>query len=383
MSEFPHVRVEGDPRERGRGYGEQVRARVETSIEAYREVFRHYAGWDWSKVTSEARRYVAPIERFGASYLDEMRGLAEGAGVGFEDILAINTRTEVMFAAKARAAGNESHNPPLECTAFAVLPDASTSGHTLIGQNWDWLLHCFDTVIVLEVAQDEGPDFVTVVEAGLLAKTGLNSSGIGLATNALVTAEDVGEPGIPYHVLLRAIFDAETISDAFSALQSGFRSSSGNYLVAHRDGMAVNVEATPGDFSRLHLLFPEDGLVLHTNHYTSPRFTGKDVGPWVMPDSPFRLERARTAVRDERPLDLDTFRDLLSDHVNYPSAVCCHPDPRHHKLDRGATVASVLMDLDARRMLVADGHPCSVPYRELDYADFLSKSSAVRAATIA
>ena len=35
--------------------------------------------------------------------------------------------------------------------------------------------------------QDDGPDFVTVVEAGLLAKTGMNSSGIGLATNALVT----------------------------------------------------------------------------------------------------------------------------------------------------------------------------------------------------
>ena len=31
-----------------------------------------------------------------------MRGIAEGAGVGFEDVLAINTRTEVMFAAKAR-----------------------------------------------------------------------------------------------------------------------------------------------------------------------------------------------------------------------------------------------------------------------------------------
>jgi hypothetical protein len=59
--------------------------------------------------------------------------------------------------------------------------------------------------------------------------------------------------------------------------------------------------------------------------------------------------------------------------------VCCHPDPRSDVVDQGTTVASVLMDLDAKRMLVADGHPCTAPYRDLDYASFLSKPSMVRA----
>ena len=121
-----------------------------------------------------------------------------------------------------------------ECTAFAVVPEASASGHTLIGQNWDWLLHCFDTVVVLEAEQDEGPNYVSVVEAGLLAKTGMNSSGLGVATNALVTEDDRGEPAMPYHVLLRAFMDCETISDALSAAQRSRRSSSANYLLAHR-----------------------------------------------------------------------------------------------------------------------------------------------------
>ena len=110
--------------------------------------------------------------------------------------------------------------------------------------------------MVLEARQDEGPDFVTVVEAGLLAKTGMNSSGLGLVTNALVTAADTGTPGIPYHLALRAILDCETVSDALAALQSGERSSAANYLIAHRDGSVVNVEAAPGDFSQLYLLFP-------------------------------------------------------------------------------------------------------------------------------
>lgn len=379
MSEFPHVRVQGGPRERGRQYGEQARDRIGLSISAYGEVFREYAGWDWPRVREEALRYEAAIAAFNSAYVEEMRGIAEGAGVDFADILSINVRTEVMFAAKARAAADASRPGVGECSAFAVLPGASADGHTLIGQNWDWLLHCFDTVVVVEARQEEGPDFVTVVEAGLLAKTGMNSSGIGLATNALVTDADVGQPNVPYHVVLRAVLDCETISDAFSVMQKSPRSSSANYLVAHRDGVAVNVEAAPGDFSRLFLLFPEDGVLLHTNHFLSPAFDRKDVSLWVMPDSPFRLERLREAVTAARPkLTMEDFQHVLGDHANYPSGVCCHPDPRMGQHDQGATVASVLMDLDERTMWVADGHPCTVPYRRLDYAGFLSKPSPVR-----
>lgn len=369
---YPHVRVEGGPRERGRQYGEQARDRVRTSIGAYRAVFAHKTGWTWARVQQEARRSLAPIAAFGEKYLEEMHGIAEGAAVPFEDILAINVRTEVMFAATARLAVGE-------CSAFAVLPQASADGTTLVGQNWDWLLHSFDTVVVLEARQDDGPDFVTVVEAGLLAKTGMSSSGIGLVTNALVTAEDRGEPGVPYHVLLRAILDSENLSDALATVQRSPRSSSANYLVAHEDGIAVDVEAAPGDFSRIFLLHPEDGVLVHTNHFRSPAFDGTEVSIWAIPDSPLRLERLRTLVRAEPgPLSLGTFERALADHANFPSAICSHPDTRYHPLEQAASVASILMELDSRRMWVADGHPCTAPYRELDYGEFLSKPSPVR-----
>ena len=380
MSEFPHVRVEGSARERGRQYGETARERVRASIDAYRDVFSHYAGLGWMTVQGQARRYLSAIEAFGHSYVLEMRGIAEGADVDFEDILAINTRTEIMFAAKARAA-QETGRTPAECTSFGVLPEASETGHTLVGQNWDWLPHSFETCLVLEVRQEEGPDFVTVVEAGLLAKTGMNSSGVGVCANALVSDADLGTPGIPFHLVLRGLFDAENLSDALTVAQQGFRSSSGNYVLAHEDGIAVSVEAAPGDFSRLFLVFPEKGILLHTNHFLAPGYDGKDVGLWVMPDSPFRLERIRSAVADAGGrVSLDTFREALTDHANYPSGVCCHPDERFSVYDQGATVASILMDLDERRMWVSDGQPCTFPYRELDYTAFLSKPSPIRPA---
>jgi isopenicillin-N N-acyltransferase-like protein len=385
MDAFPHVKVAGGPRARGRAYGEQARERIARSIDAYEEVFGAYTGWDWGQVRSQAARYEAPIAAFDERYLEEMRGMAEGAGVDLEDVLSINVRTEVMFAAKARAAGAASRaagdgQRQGECSAFAALPEASADGHTLLGQNWDWLLHCFDTVVVLEAEQEDGPNFVSVVEAGLLAKTGLNSSGVGVTTNALVTEEDRGEPAIPYHVLLRALMDCENLSDALSVVQRGVRSSSANYLLAHADGIAVDVEAAPGDFSRLFLEYPDEGVMLHTNHFLSRSFEGRDVSLWVMPDSPIRLERLDAAVRraSGNGLSLDMFRTVLADHANYPSGICCHPDARMDRHDQGATVASVLMDLTERRIWLADGHPCTTPYRELDVGALLDKPSPVK-----
>lgn len=379
MGLFPHVRVQGSARERGRQYGEQARDRVRTSAAAYRDVFGHYAGWQWDRVLQEARAFREPIASFNSAYVEEMEGIAEGANLSFDDVLAMNVRTEVMFAAKARLA-KEELRAVAQCSAFAVSADASADGHTLVGQNWDWLLHSFDTVVVLEVQQDGGPDFVTVVEAGLLAKTGFNSSGVGVATNALVTNDDLGRPGIPYHVALRGLFDSENLVDALDALQRASRSSSANYLVGAVGGQAVDIEAAPGDFSRLFLEFPSDGVMLHTNHFISTKFDRIDVSLWAMPDSAFRFDRLTREVAKLEKLSVGAFQGLLADHASYPSGICCHPDVRMDLYDQGATVASVIMDLDDRVMWLADGQPCSHPYREIDYSKFLSKPSPLLAA---
>ena len=100
---FPHVRVTGDPRERGRAYGEQARSRIARSIEAYREVFRAYAGWEWDQVRREAARFEAPIAAFDQRYVQEIRGIAAGAGVDHEQ--SADLETAVRAAAKKAREG--------------------------------------------------------------------------------------------------------------------------------------------------------------------------------------------------------------------------------------------------------------------------------------
>lgn len=362
---YPHVRVAGPADARGIAYGRQAASRVRRSVEIYRGVFAHYAGWSWDRVVGHALEYEPAIAAAHPAYLDEMRGIAEGAGLAFEDILAINVRTEVMFAAVARRAVRE-------CTAFAILPEASAGGHALVGQNWDWKPHMTETVVVLEVEQPDAPNFATVVEAGLLAKTGMNAAGIGLATNALISDQDRGEPGLPYHVVLRAIMDARTLPQALDAVTRHQRASAANYLLAGAGGMAVDVEAAPGDHSQVWLRWPERGILAHTNHYVCE--TGlKDVMRWYSPDSPFRYERAaRWLEGASGTIDTTGLEALLADHVNHPQGICTHPDETLPEFERDMSVASVIWDLTDRSARIADGQPCQAPFRHVDFGELLA-----------
>ena len=173
MTSTQHVRVEGTSYQRGRQYGRQAAARVRLSVQAYQQVFAYYAGWDWPAVRREALRFEAPIGEFRPAYLDELRGIADGAGLDLADVLAINVRTEVMYSAKARQAPTSAkRHGRMQRVRRRAGP--WPEGPAIIGQNWDWLLHAAQTLVVLEVRQDDGPNYVTVVKAGLLAKTGMN-----------------------------------------------------------------------------------------------------------------------------------------------------------------------------------------------------------------
>jgi isopenicillin-N N-acyltransferase-like protein len=356
---FPRVKVSGSAYERGKQYGEQTAERIRRNVEVYRAIYQHYAGWEWHTAAEYATAFEAPIEAYRPHLVEEIRGIADGARLPLSTILALNVRTEIINAADALGAAQE-------CTAVVALPEATADGHTLLAQNWDWMLEAAKTVVILDAEPDKGPSFVTAVEAGLLAKTGMNSAGLGLVTNKLVTDQDQGKPGVPYHAILRGILESETMADAIAAVNRFPRASSANYLIAHRDGEAINIEAAPGDYSRVHLAFPKNGIIAHTNHFTHPGFTLKDVGVWNGPGSLFRLHRASKLLEERRgSLDVTGVQDVLTDHFDRPRSVCAHPDTRLPRVEQSCTILSIIMDLCARAMWIADGNPCQAEYRRV------------------
>lgn len=359
---FPLIRVSGSAHERGKQYGVQARDRIHRSITAYAEVFQHHAGWDWSQATTQARRFLPAIEDFAPQYVDELTGTATGAGVTVDDILAINVRTEVMNAARVRNA-MALLSAPAECSAVAT---TSSAGRAVVGQNWDWAPFATDTVVVLQAEPDEGPAYVTVVEAGLLAKLGVNSDGLAVLTNALSCTEDRADPGVPYHVLLRALLDCGTTAEAVHRTGQATHAASANYLLADRSGAVADVEARPGSTQhRLHA--DERGVLLHTNHFVAPDFDAVDYTALVPSTTRVRLDRlANVFATADAVDDIGGLAAALSDHANDPDSLCRHPDPLLPGVEQAMTVASAVVDLADGRVLVADGPPCERGFVELD-----------------
>jgi isopenicillin-N N-acyltransferase like protein len=366
-SNYPSICVRGTPYERGVQYGNLARRQIHGSLKLYEHVFRQLLDVDWRWVRERARSFSESIADFDNAIVQEMRGLADGAQLEYDDILALNCRTEVIDAASVSAAAGHGGLFIPECSTFAAEASATAGGRLLIGQNWDWLVGCERNVIVLHVEQDAKPNYVTVVEAGLLAKMGMNDVGVALTTNGLVSEQDAGGDGLPFHVMLRALIEARTLSDGVTTLQRTTRASSGNYLLASGSGLAVNIETVSGDYHGATVALPVDGVFAHTNHFTCRSGPGLSVAVWESPASPLRLHRLSTFLQESSgQLDRAGLEGILADHADHPWGLCTHENVDLPEHERYATRASIIMEPETRTMWLAEGNPCVAPFRELD-----------------
>lgn len=368
---WPMVLTSGGPRERGRAHGTQARSRVQGSIALYERVFAHYTALRWNEVRDRAGRFVEPIDAYDPRMLPELEGIAEGAGVDAEDVLALNVRTEVMFGFDRRAA----HAAAKECTAIAASPGATEDAHVLIAQNWDWKQGARETVILLVAAPHDRPGLVTVVEAGLLAKCGVNEAGIGLATNALQSSRDRGEPGAPYHAICRGILSAATFEEAAAAVERVPRASSANYLIASRTGSITDLETAPGGPDTVHRLHGE--TLAHTNHFLWGRRPFKDLGRIDGKDS---LDRQAVAERVAPTRGGRTTREAIAaalrSHGPGEGWVCAHGDPSLAPEEDYVTVASMSADLTEGTLRVTEGNPCTAVEDAYDVATLIGAARA-------
>ena len=144
------------------------------------------------------------------------------------------------------------------------------------------------------------------------------------------------------------------------------RSVSYNVLLAQAGGFAVDLEATPLDVS---ILTPSEGLLVHTNHLIGQRaLKVGDIFVKRYPDSVYRLYRAKTALEAEwGEITTQTLMEILRDHYGRPHSICCHPDPKEPEDFRGATLASIIIDLDEKRMHITRGPPCQAEYKEITF----------------
>jgi isopenicillin-N N-acyltransferase like protein len=366
---FPVIEASGTARERGRIHGAAARTRIERSVATYAGLFA-YCGIDWREAQERGAAYRDVIAGLDAELLEEIVGIAEGSGRSLNEILALNARTEILppsYPAERsprwqsvddanRASGVPDWG---ECTAIAVPPAASATGGTLLAQNWDWLGAQRDALVVLRIRETDRSSCMTLTEAGMLAKIGLNDRGLGVCLNILRSTTDGSMPGVPVHPLLRALLKCGDLEHAIALAERLSFSASSNVLCADARGGAANLEFSP---LGLRVMRSDGAAICHTNHFLSPGHGPGEIALAPSPSSVPRLARASALVAAQRSIGVADLKRMLRDESEGYLSICRRPDPELAAEVRLESVASVIMELGERRMLIAPDIPSLAEY---------------------
>ncbi|NJL05469.1 MAG: peptidase C45 [Chloroflexaceae bacterium] len=378
---FPIVTLAGTPYQRGQQYAQQAATQITHSIASYALLFAHDRGLAWAAAQHLAAAYVPILAERAPHLLEEMRGIADTLDVHLNEIVALNARTELLAGdfysrspnyAAAQAANIHQGVPQLpdlpqrtlrtECTTVVALPDATRIGNTLLAQTWDWVKIQRAACVVLRILPEnpDHPTILTLTEAGIVGKIGLNSSGLGVSLNILSSLQDGEQPDLPIHILLRLAMEHHSVASALELLRTQRGAASSCITLADADGQAACVELTP---QATQVIAPEDGLLVHTNHCLTDA-TRANMRPVALVSSTEpRYDRAIALLQQQHgELDVDTMMDLLRDEYDAPRCICRTTDASLHPADQVETVAAVVMDVAQRLMYIAADRPCATDF---------------------
>jgi isopenicillin-N N-acyltransferase-like protein len=335
--EYPLFRARGAHRELGRQHGEQAASR----IKAHLEVICAHSRITRPELRRRALRFRPLFAKHCPHLLEEMEGLAEGAGIEPAEAMACNIRGEI---AQAKEGG---------CTAYAIGRGGAAAGEIIAGQNSDMTSEVIPLAYVLHLRPEGKPEVLMWTFGGMIGYHGLNSAGVAHFANALGGGPE-SRFAMPHYPVKRMMLECGTVEEAAGLLRSVPLASNGNYVMCDGAGNILDVEATTAG--------PEiirdrgDGFLAHTNHFLCSRYARKENFDRSWQDSFPRMERMTALIRSRYgSLAVEDLKRFLSDHSGRPTGIC-----RHNGESR--TVASLIAEPARRRMHVAVGNPCRGAY---------------------
>jgi len=281
---IPVLHLTGTPREMGRQHGALLKAQIHFLYrEYYQAMVERAVGKD------ELQRWAESVEPYiPERYREEMRGLAEGCGLSYEEVLRVNTmidRFQTVF-----------------CSTVVATGAATRDGEVIFGRNLDFLargiLHRMTVVLVWN------GDLAAVTWPGLVGVlSGMNVEGVAGAT--MMIHGNPAVPGMPYLIMYReALERARKTSDVYDAIAKAKRTCPNNFMVVDATGANEVVEFDTKTVARRPA---RDGCNCATNFFQTEalREVGMDLGEG-------RFDKLEAFLaRDRGRIDVEAVRKAL------------------------------------------------------------------------
>jgi isopenicillin-N N-acyltransferase-like protein len=286
--------------------------------------------------------YLQWIEAELPDLAQEIRGLADGAGISYREAALLQVRRELVLHSADPAA------PPqcCDCTSVGCF---DATGQAVLAQNVDLAGGMEDLALILQVtpADPAKPRLCMFTFKGLCGYLGVNSAGLAIGLNMVFSRG--WRPGVPPYLLIRHLLGLRSLDEVLSELRRIRRASSRYLLVS--DGRAiVGIEMTVDD-ERLLTVPP----LVHANHFVHPDLLAEEaLDPATLASSRRREETMRRLLASGQ-----SPASILADHGGYPRSICAH---NLGTLTRTDTVGSVLLWPASGTLQALAGHPCKGTY---------------------
>jgi hypothetical protein len=284
MAQFHVVDIAGTARERGHAHGEGLRDVVRERDRRWRAALEATTKLPAATVIGRflaETDFVPAIERHTPDPLDEVRGIAEGAGLPYDAVLAAQFMDEEWWFTDALAG---THH----CSSLGTLDPGA--GRAVVAQTMDLVTWTdgFQTILRLRGARPE-QDAVILTMAGMIGLCGMTAAGLGVCINTLAQLASRRD-GLPVAFVTRGALACATAADAARFVRAVPHASGQNYVIG--DGRDLyDLEASANGVAT-HAESAGRGLVVrHTNH----PLTSKDLGP--APYDPASARERHTARR--------------------------------------------------------------------------------------
>jgi len=358
QSKIKILALEGSPRERGRQRGTALKSLIWERLERLKYgAIVSSLGMDPDALIERFMRetaHVAAAEKWTPHLLEEVRGIGEGAGIGFEPAFLLSSTDEMLRYAQSLQ-GQQTQCTSLGCWRAGDTP-------ALLGQNLDTSMHSRNTEVLLHITEPDGRQQLVVATAGSLGAMGLSDAPLGVCVNTinLKSARD----GLPLQFIVRGMLDQPTLDDAVAFLKSVKVGAAQNYMI----GDAERVADYEASANQVVQFVPYQGArrVYHSNHHLA----NNDIipgYPTISQNSIDRINYLKFRLDDPaKPVTLENIKGILRSHLG---PICYHGEHGPNGINTWVSVVYVL----AKRpeLHIAVGNPC-----ETDYQKFTFENSA-------
>jgi isopenicillin-N N-acyltransferase-like protein len=369
----------GTPREIGRAHGEQLRPVIQELFQKQTAGFEETMGMTRSaylEALFAETGFLQAVERWTPAALEEVHGIAEGAGLSFQEAFVWQLLDEADWynTLKKMPFLDQDPNHCSSLGAFGKMAEPA-----LIAQNADMgkSVDGYGTLLHVKYTQTGMEKFVVTIP-GVIGIWGLNNHAIGVCMNAMGMHMKKSRLGLGTIFVAQGILSQTNFRDADRFIRDVKHASGENYIIG-AVGIAADYECSANQVVR-YLPFQDAAVVYHTNHaienddldLTRERIEGlpPDLQTWVgraRVNTETRFNSLEARLKDRtQALTVPEVKGLLSTHDTPDDPVC-----RHRREDQnGMTNFSFIMELDEEPSLhIASGPPCMTEFRTFNFKE--------------